>query len=340
MAGSTALAPFERSRRRRAVRAVADLADRARQLQPVGPGVVLQHRIATCRRPTSPAESARSSPSCRSSWSATPPTSRPLVVAVSAGTTSGAAPSMRPTPRRSAAALLFVCSAGIPRAGLRTLDIAGKEFRAGGYLGALLAGVLAEYLNRTGSIILILTLLFLARHPLDPVLVRPAVRRDRLDDRRPVAGAARRDPGPARREAARETAARGAEEASRQAEPRGQPAVAARPGRADDTALVAVAARAANAKPRAGSATRRGAADEGSPAPRRWSAPRPPRSRRHRRSPRHHRRSGSCRCRRRRRCRCPSRRSCRPSARRAPTRSRRSRCSTPRRPSARSTSAS
>jgi DNA segregation ATPase FtsK/SpoIIIE, S-DNA-T family len=39
---------------------------------------------------------------------------------------------------------------------------ARKSFRAGGYLGDLLASVLSSYLNRTGSIILILTLLFLA----------------------------------------------------------------------------------------------------------------------------------------------------------------------------------
>jgi DNA segregation ATPase FtsK/SpoIIIE, S-DNA-T family len=39
---------------------------------------------------------------------------------------------------------------------------AGSQFQAGGYLGAALAGVLAEYLNRTGSIILILTLLLLS----------------------------------------------------------------------------------------------------------------------------------------------------------------------------------
>ena len=40
--------------------------------------------------------------------------------------------------------------------------MAGKPFRAGGYLGEWLASWMAEYLNRTGSIIVILTLLFLA----------------------------------------------------------------------------------------------------------------------------------------------------------------------------------
>jgi len=43
-----------------------------------------------------------------------------------------------------------------------SLDVGGKEFRAGGYTGDWLAAGLSEYLNRTGSIILILTLLFLA----------------------------------------------------------------------------------------------------------------------------------------------------------------------------------
>ena len=41
-------------------------------------------------------------------------------------------------------------------------EIDGKEFRAGGYLGQFLGGILSDYLNMTGSIILILTLLLLA----------------------------------------------------------------------------------------------------------------------------------------------------------------------------------
>nr|MDP9324178.1 DNA translocase FtsK 4TM domain-containing protein [Acidobacteriota bacterium] len=41
-------------------------------------------------------------------------------------------------------------------------DTSGKAFRAGGYMGDRLAALLAAYLNRSGSIILILTLLFLA----------------------------------------------------------------------------------------------------------------------------------------------------------------------------------
>jgi S-DNA-T family DNA segregation ATPase FtsK/SpoIIIE len=43
-----------------------------------------------------------------------------------------------------------------------TLDIAGRPFRAGGYAGEWLSAQLAEYLNRTGSIIVILTMMFLS----------------------------------------------------------------------------------------------------------------------------------------------------------------------------------
>jgi S-DNA-T family DNA segregation ATPase FtsK/SpoIIIE len=60
------------------------------------------------------------------------------------------------------AVLLFSCVSSFLALAFGTLDVGGKEFRAGGYAGDRLASVLAEYLNRTGSIILILTLLFLA----------------------------------------------------------------------------------------------------------------------------------------------------------------------------------
>jgi len=43
-----------------------------------------------------------------------------------------------------------------------TLEVSGKAFRAGGYTGEFLAKELAEYLARTGSLIVILTLIFLA----------------------------------------------------------------------------------------------------------------------------------------------------------------------------------
>ena len=60
------------------------------------------------------------------------------------------------------AALLFSCVSSFLSLAFETLDISGKAFRAGGYVGDTLATVLATYLNRTGSIILILTLLFLS----------------------------------------------------------------------------------------------------------------------------------------------------------------------------------
>jgi S-DNA-T family DNA segregation ATPase FtsK/SpoIIIE len=60
------------------------------------------------------------------------------------------------------AVLLLCCVSSFLSLAFGSLDVAGKEFRAGGYAGEWLAGSLADYLNRTGSIILILTLLFLS----------------------------------------------------------------------------------------------------------------------------------------------------------------------------------
>jgi len=60
------------------------------------------------------------------------------------------------------ACLLFGCVAAFLSLAFGSLRIAGRELLAGGYIGKWLAAALAEYLNKTGSIILILTLLFLA----------------------------------------------------------------------------------------------------------------------------------------------------------------------------------
>jgi len=60
------------------------------------------------------------------------------------------------------AALLFACVSAFLSLAFGSLEVAGRPFLAGGYVGHGLAAGLAEYLNRTGSIILILTLLFLA----------------------------------------------------------------------------------------------------------------------------------------------------------------------------------
>ena len=59
------------------------------------------------------------------------------------------------------AGLLFGCASSFMSLAFGTTEISGKTFRAGGFMGDRLAALLAAYLNRTGSIILILTLLFL-----------------------------------------------------------------------------------------------------------------------------------------------------------------------------------
>src|SRR6186997_2522275 len=64
--------------------------------------------------------------------------------------------------KMAGAVLLFACISSFLSLSFGALDLGGKEFRAGGYVGDRLATFLAEYLNRTGSIILILTLLFAA----------------------------------------------------------------------------------------------------------------------------------------------------------------------------------
>jgi DNA segregation ATPase FtsK/SpoIIIE, S-DNA-T family len=60
------------------------------------------------------------------------------------------------------AGLLFACVSSFLSLAFGSLRVADREILAGGYLGRILASFLAEYLNKTGSIILILTLLFLS----------------------------------------------------------------------------------------------------------------------------------------------------------------------------------
>jgi len=60
------------------------------------------------------------------------------------------------------AVLLVASVAALLSLAFGSLAIDGKTFRAGGYIGEITAGVLAEYLNRTGSTILVLTLLVLS----------------------------------------------------------------------------------------------------------------------------------------------------------------------------------
>jgi DNA segregation ATPase FtsK/SpoIIIE, S-DNA-T family len=64
--------------------------------------------------------------------------------------------------KTAGALLLFACASAFLSLVFGTLDVSGKPFRAGGYAGEWLARELAEYLNRTGSIIVILTLIFFA----------------------------------------------------------------------------------------------------------------------------------------------------------------------------------
>jgi S-DNA-T family DNA segregation ATPase FtsK/SpoIIIE len=58
--------------------------------------------------------------------------------------------------------LLFACISAFLSLVFHALEVSGKSFRAGGYLGDWLAKALTAYLNRTGSIIVVLTLIFLS----------------------------------------------------------------------------------------------------------------------------------------------------------------------------------
>src|SRR4051812_44537060 len=53
--------------------------------------------------------------------------------------------------------MLFSCASAFLSLAFGRTDVAGKSFDSGGSIGALLGSVLADYLNRTGSIIVLLT---------------------------------------------------------------------------------------------------------------------------------------------------------------------------------------
>jgi S-DNA-T family DNA segregation ATPase FtsK/SpoIIIE len=57
-------------------------------------------------------------------------------------------------------ALLFACASAFMSLTLGRVDLGPRAFRAGGYLGEWLGGIMADYLSRTGSIIVILALVF------------------------------------------------------------------------------------------------------------------------------------------------------------------------------------
>jgi S-DNA-T family DNA segregation ATPase FtsK/SpoIIIE len=67
-----------------------------------------------------------------------------------------------PLTKASGAVLLIACISAFLGLVVGTVALGGKPFRAGGYAGEWLAGVAAEYLNRTGSVIVILAGIFLA----------------------------------------------------------------------------------------------------------------------------------------------------------------------------------
>jgi DNA segregation ATPase FtsK/SpoIIIE, S-DNA-T family len=62
----------------------------------------------------------------------------------------------------SGVTLLFACCSAFLGLVFGSTDIAGRPFHAGGSIGAWLGSWLTEYLNRTGSIIVLLTLIMLA----------------------------------------------------------------------------------------------------------------------------------------------------------------------------------
>ena len=69
---------------------------------------------------------------------------------------------MPPGPKSTGAVLLFSCISAFLSLVFGELDVSGKAFRAGGYCGDWLAHELTAYLNRTGSLIVLVTLIFLA----------------------------------------------------------------------------------------------------------------------------------------------------------------------------------
>ncbi len=67
-----------------------------------------------------------------------------------------------PGTKITGATLLFGCLSAFLSLVFSTLDVAGKPFRAGGYIGEFLAREFSEYFNRTGSLIVVITLIVLA----------------------------------------------------------------------------------------------------------------------------------------------------------------------------------
>jgi S-DNA-T family DNA segregation ATPase FtsK/SpoIIIE len=64
--------------------------------------------------------------------------------------------------KATGAVLLVACISAFLSLVLGPIDVSGKAFRSGGYAGEFLASQMSEYLNRTGSVIVMVTLIFLA----------------------------------------------------------------------------------------------------------------------------------------------------------------------------------
>src|SRR5262245_42596153 len=64
--------------------------------------------------------------------------------------------------KATGAILLFACISAFLSLVFTTIKVSGKPFRAGGSAGELIAHWMSDYLNRTGSLIVILTLIFFA----------------------------------------------------------------------------------------------------------------------------------------------------------------------------------
>ena len=119
-------------------------------------------RAARRHRPISSGASAHSCPSCPIRSLATPPTSFLTILVVLGWHLFWCRAVDAVYTKLVGVVLLLGCLASFLSLAFGTLESAGKAFRAGGYAGDWLAGQLAEYLNRTGSIIFILTISFLA----------------------------------------------------------------------------------------------------------------------------------------------------------------------------------
>ena len=152
------------------------LAHRARQLQRVGSGVVLQHRDRICRRRISPGGSARSWPSCRTRCSGYSAYLIPVVLVVLGWHYFWCRDSGRRLheARRRRAALRAACRPSCRSRSARS-DVSGKTFRAGGYMGDWLAGGSGGVPQPHGLDHPDPDAALPRHHPVDAVLVRPAV---------------------------------------------------------------------------------------------------------------------------------------------------------------------